>query len=228
MAPVGSLQAVRGAGRQVAITFDDGPDPAHTGGVLDVLRERGVRATFFMLAERAEAAPDLARRVAAEGHEIALHGSDHARLTELTAAEVDERVHGGRKRLEAVVGRQVRLFRPPYGSQSLRTWLTVRLAGMRVVVWNADLRDWAADQTPAAIADAAGRLTTSGAIILMHDGVGADANAITGATGPYPTFDRAEATGAVLATLAADGWQPGTVADLLAAGRPISTAWFRP
>jgi peptidoglycan/xylan/chitin deacetylase (PgdA/CDA1 family) len=126
------------------------------------------------------------------------------------------------------VGRPVRLFRPPYGAQSLRTWLAVRRAGMRVVVWNVDLRDWAGDETPAGIAAAAGRLTTPGAILLLHDGVGADAAVATGASGPYPTFDRAESTSAILETLAGAGWLPGTVGDLLAVGRPVSTAWFRP
>jgi peptidoglycan/xylan/chitin deacetylase (PgdA/CDA1 family) len=228
LAPVGSLSSVRGAGRRIALTFDDGPDPAHTAGVLDALAERRVKATFFMLGERAEAEPELARRVVAEGHEVALHGTDHARLTRLSAAEVDERVRGGRRRLEAVVGRPVRLFRPPYGAQSLRTWLAVRRAGMRVVVWTVDPRDWAADETPAGIAAAAGRLTTPGAIVLLHDGVGADAGVATGASGPYPTFDRAESTSAVLETLAVGGWLPGTVGDLLATGHPVNSAWFRP
>src|SRR6266536_442678 len=100
LVPVGSLTRVRGAGRHVALTFDDGPDPGHTAGVLDALAARRVRATFFMLSERAEAEPELARRVLAEGHEVGLHGADHARLTELTPAQVADRVVGGRLRLE--------------------------------------------------------------------------------------------------------------------------------
>jgi hypothetical protein len=124
--------------------------------------------------------------------------------------------------------RRVRQFRPPYGAQSPRTWLAARMAGLRVVVWNVDLRDWDADQTPATIAASAGRLTTSGAILLLHDGVGADEQVVTGSTVARPAFDRAEATGAVLDTLAGGGWLPGTVGELLAAGSPVSTAWFRP
>jgi peptidoglycan-N-acetylglucosamine deacetylase len=224
-----STGALRRTGSDaVALTFDDGPDPAHTPGVLDSLSAAGVRATFFMLAERAEAEPALAARVAGEGHEVALHGTDHARLTRLSRAEVAERVDGGRRRLEAVVGRRVRLFRPPYGAQSPRTWLAARRAGLRVVVWGVDLRDWDPDQTAATIAASARRLTTSGAILLLHDGIGADERVVTGATVARPEVDRAAVTGAVLDTLAGAGWQPGTVGDLLAAGRPVNSAWFRP
>ena len=228
LAPVGSLVRVRGAGRHVALTFDDGPDPEHTAGVLDALAARRVTATFFMLSERAEAEPELARRVVAEGHEIGLHGADHARLTELTRAEVAERVIGGRRRLERVTGTRVRLFRPPYGAQSPRTWLTARQAGMRVVVWNADTRDWAPEQTPEGVAAAAARLASPGAILLLHDGTGADAKVKTGGTGPGPAFDRGQATTAVLEALADGGWLPGSVAATLAIGRPVYSAWFRP
>src|SRR6185503_9277869 len=106
-----------------ALTYDDGPEPGETDAVLDALAEAGVRATFFQLVYRAEAYPDLVRRVVAAGHEVALHGIDHARLTELPTAEVRRRLNEGKQRLERVAGQPVRLFRPAYGSQTIRTYL---------------------------------------------------------------------------------------------------------
>jgi peptidoglycan/xylan/chitin deacetylase (PgdA/CDA1 family) len=138
LAPVGSLRGVRATQPIVALTFDDGPEAAGTPGVLAALGDAGARATFFLLVERAEAAPELARAIVAQGHEVGLHGIDHARLTGLPPAQVARRLHEGRRRLEAVVARPVRFFRPPYGSQSLRTYLAARRAGLEVVVWTAD------------------------------------------------------------------------------------------
>jgi peptidoglycan/xylan/chitin deacetylase (PgdA/CDA1 family) len=223
LAPVGSLRSVADAGPRLALTFDDGPDPRHTPGVLDALAAHGVRATFFMLAGRAEAAPDLARRVVAEGHEVALHGADHERLTRLSPAGVRERVRGGRERLERLVAGPVRWFRPAFGAQSVRTWLAVRRAGMQVVVWSADLRDWT-QQAPADVARAGLESAASGAILLLHDGIVTDPADPT----PEPAFDRARAVDLLLARLHEAGWEPGTVGELLAAGRPVRSAWFRP
>jgi len=223
LAPLGSVRSVAEAGPRLALTFDDGPDPRHTPGILDALAGHGVRATFFMLAERAEQAPGLARRVAAEGHEIALHGADHQRLTRLPAAEVQARIRGGRDRLERLVERPVHWFRPAFGAQSVRTWLVARRAGLQVVVWTADLRDWT-EQTPAAVALAGLGAAASGAILLLHDGIVTDPADPT----PEPGFDRARAADLLLTRLRDAGWEPGSVGELVDAGRPVRSAWFRP
>jgi peptidoglycan/xylan/chitin deacetylase (PgdA/CDA1 family) len=223
LAPLGSIRSARGAGARLALTFDDGPDERHTPAILDVLARHEVRATFFMLTERAEALPELARRVREEGHEVALHGLDHARLTKLASPEVRKRVAGGRYRLEKVIQREVKFFRPPYGSQSLRTWLIARKAKMRVVVWTADLRDWA-EGKPSDVARAGVEAAASGAILLLHDGITVDPSA------PHtePTFDRAEAVDLLLTDLHARGWRPVPVGEMLRGARPVHSAWFRP
>jgi len=222
--PVGSITGATGVGRRFAITFDDGPDPSTTPAVLAVLGAHRVRATFFVLVERAEAQPALVRRLLDEGHEVGLHGLDHARLTTLRSDEVETQVAGGRRRLERVTGRKVRLFRPPYGAQSLRTWRAARRAGLHVVVWDGHAEDWA-DHPAATVAANAAAALRPGGILLLHDALAGDPRE---PKPPRPRFDRAEAVDRFLAGLPAAGWRPGTVGRLLAAGRPRHTAWFRP
>lgn len=113
---LGSVRGGRPAGATVAVTFDDGPDPATTPRLLDLLAEEGGRATFFVLAGRAEAHPELVGRLVAEGHEVGLHGPDHRPLTSLPTGDLTAHLRAGRDRLAAVLGRPVTLFRPPYGS----------------------------------------------------------------------------------------------------------------
>jgi peptidoglycan/xylan/chitin deacetylase (PgdA/CDA1 family) len=110
--PLSSVACVATDDRVVALTFDDGPDPDQTPEVLDALAEAGARATFFVLVDRAAEHPDLLRRIAAEGHEIGLHGEDHTRLTTLPIREALRRIRRGKRRLEELTGRPVTLFRP--------------------------------------------------------------------------------------------------------------------
>jgi peptidoglycan/xylan/chitin deacetylase (PgdA/CDA1 family) len=221
---VGPLGSVRGAtaAHTVGLTFDDGPGP-WTGPILDTLSAHGATATFFVLVARAEAEPALVRRMVAEGHEVALHGLDHQRLTTLPAGAVRAHIAEGRRRLERVTGAPVRWFRPPYGSQTPRTLAAARRCGLRVVVWSCDADDWI-DHEPAHIAELALGRVQAGGILLLHDGFESD----DAAPLPEPTFDRAEALGRLLAGLRERDLRAGTVGELLAAGRTRRTAWFRP
>ncbi len=221
---VGPLGSVRGAGvaDAVALTFDDGPGP-ETAAILDVLGRHGASATFFVLVEHAEARPALVRRIVAEGHDIALHGLDHQRLTALPTAAVSAHIAEGRRRLERCTGDRIRYFRPPYGSQSLRTFGAARRHGLDVVVWTADAEDWI-DHAPAQIAELALDRIEAGGVLLLHDGFESDPAAPL----PEPTFDRAEALDRILTGLAGRSLAAVSVSRLLAAGRPHRTAWFRP
>jgi peptidoglycan/xylan/chitin deacetylase (PgdA/CDA1 family) len=223
LAPLGSVRGVHTGVPVVALTYDDGPEPGETDAVLDALAEAGVQATFFQLVYRAEAYPELVRRVVAAGHEIALHGVDHARLTELPAAEVRRRLSAGKRRLERVAGQDVRLFRPAYGAQTVRTYLAARRAGLDVVVWGPTAEDWrdgpAAEVAERALADVA-----PGAVMLLHDAF----EVPPGDQTPRPTFDRGEVTRALLTGLRQRGYTATTVSTLLAGRRPWRTAWYRP
>jgi hypothetical protein len=133
---------VRGdAAGEISLTFDDGPDPQVTPAVLEVLRRHAARATFFVLTEHAFAHPDLVRRILGEGHEIGLHFDRHDRITELPPRAALSRMRAARRRLAELAG-PVRLFRPPYDSQNLATYLFARSQGLDVIGWSQVADDW--------------------------------------------------------------------------------------
>jgi peptidoglycan/xylan/chitin deacetylase (PgdA/CDA1 family) len=199
----------------VGLSYDDGPHPVHTAEILGELAARDVRATFFVLAEAAERSPALVRQMLAAGHEIGLHGIDHARLTEVSGRSAARAVSTGKRRLEAVTGRPVTMYRPTYGAQGLTQFLTARRLGMEVVFWTAWAEDWR-DDTVDAVAGRAVTARHPGAILLLHDTT--EDSPVDDATGeelPPPRFSRGAVTAAVLDGLAAEGYRALPVAELL-------------
>ncbi|WP_313011209.1 polysaccharide deacetylase family protein [Brevundimonas sp.] len=104
--------------RTLALTFDDGPDPEWTPEILDVLKAKGVKATFFMIGGSAAANPDLVRRVRDEGHEIGNHSFTHPNMAHVDEERVRLELTATDRALESILGRQVTLFRPPYNADS--------------------------------------------------------------------------------------------------------------
>jgi peptidoglycan-N-acetylglucosamine deacetylase len=185
----------------VALTFDDGPDPDCTPAVLDALAEAGARAVFFLVGEQVEAHPELARRVADEGHVVALHGFRHVDHDELGASARAD-LERGAAACAAATGVEPRLFRPPYGRFSEHSYRAAEELGLTAVYWSAWGGDW--DPIPAErIADIAIRDLEPGAILLLHDSA-------RYATRPSaaPT---AEALPAILAAIGERGLEPVTV-----------------
>ncbi len=206
----------------VALTLDDGPDARWTGPVLEVLSRRGVRATFFMLVERAEAVPVLVDHVIAGGHEIGLHGIDHTPLTDI-GSSATEVLFEARRRLEAITGRAVRWYRPPFGSQSLGTFRAAGRVGLDVVVWGPEGDDWATVR-PDAIAARIVTRTRRGDIVLLHDGMEPEP-----APGhPSGSADRAAAVDATISALRVAGLDCVSLGELSRSGRVRRSVWFRP
>jgi cellulose synthase/poly-beta-1,6-N-acetylglucosamine synthase-like glycosyltransferase/peptidoglycan/xylan/chitin deacetylase (PgdA/CDA1 family)/spore germination protein YaaH len=109
----------RGAPDHVlALTFDDGPDPEWTPKVLDILKSKGVKATFFMIGDEAVGHPELVRRVQAEGHEIGNHSFTHPNMAHVGDERVELELTAADRALESITGRQITLFRPPYNADS--------------------------------------------------------------------------------------------------------------
>ncbi len=214
----GSVVAVRTATPQVALTFDDGPEPGGTDRVLTALADAGATATFFVLLTRVRRHRALLDEVVAAGHEVALHGVDHRALPDLPVEEVARLARSGRAELEDAVGQEVRWHRPPYGRLDLRTWRAVTGAGLVPVMWGPSTWDW--KEAPHAERLARSRHGLHpGAIVLAHDGfAGPDDLA---EDGPAPVLDRGALIAEVLAGYAEDGLAARSLREVAGPGRLV-------
>ncbi|MFZ4515292.1 MAG: polysaccharide deacetylase family protein [Acidimicrobiia bacterium] len=158
-----------GRGGHVALTFDDGPDPASTPKFLEVLDAYNVSATFFMLGSMTRRAPSLAAEIAAAGHEIAVHGDEHiSMLRRTTRAAIDD-VRRAHNDIAELTGTQPRFFRPPYGQLSRGALKAADACGLQTVLWTAWGRDWRAAATPDTVLADLERGTLDGGTVLLHD-----------------------------------------------------------
>lgn len=222
--PLGSVRAVTPSGRSVVLTFDDGPLPGSTEAVLAALAAAGATATFFVLMTRVRKAPGLLGEIADAGHEVALHGPDHVRLTTLPTRLIVERTRAARLEVEDLLGRPVRWLRPPYGSQTPRTWAAVRRAGLTPVMWGATTWDWKDIPTAVRLEKAMSSLAP-GQIVLAHDAL-ADEEDGAEPRQPFP-LDRGAFVRELLAGYEARGFTATSLADALANGGRLRTwAWF--
>jgi len=166
---------LRRDGRAVALTFDDGPNPNATPAILDALRERGVRATFFILGRHAERWPDLVQRVAEDGHAIGNHGYYHRKLHFKSPAYVRDDLTRGADAIERASGVRPRLFRAPHGFRAPWVSAIARSLGERTVGWS--LGVWDSDRPGVeAIVERTVAGAHPGSILLLHDGDGYDPN----------------------------------------------------
>jgi peptidoglycan-N-acetylglucosamine deacetylase len=171
--PVRAVAFRRLAGRgdpgHVALTFDDGPDPLSTPEFLQVLADRGIRATFFMLGSMVDRAPELAAKVAAAGHEVGVHGWDHRYLSARGPAATRSDLTRARDLIAEVTGRQPWLFRPPYGVLSGLSLVVARDLGLTPLLWGAWAREWAAGATGDSALQNLLRGLDGGVTVLLHD-----------------------------------------------------------
>lgn len=149
----------------VALTFDDGPDPLYTGAVLDILRDKEVKATFFILGKNASENPNLLQRISDEGHEIGNHGYSHSYTSSRFVQELirtNEIVYQSTKK-------QTQFYRPPGGLISESVIAGVKEQGQILTLWSIDSKDWQ-NPGPARIIQNVVNKCFPGAIILLHDG----------------------------------------------------------
>lgn len=158
--------------RLVALTFDDGPWPGQTEKILRILEREGVHATFFMLGARAKKSPALARRVAAEGHQIGSHSYSHKPLSAVTPALARREIRGGQTAIAVATGApRPQWLRPPYGAMDSAAWREARIVGVKVALWDVDSRDWERKGTKR-IENSVVDATKPGSVVLFHDGGG--------------------------------------------------------
>lgn len=160
---------------ELALTFDDGPNPAWTPQLLDALARYGVKASFFLLGRFADQEPALARSVAEAGHLVGAHSWSHPDLSLAPADRVREELTRTKEMLEQIIGKPVSYFRPPFGARRPYVLRAARELGMIPVMWNAMTADWrerSADRIAGRLMKKIDARHRSGfaANIVLHDG----------------------------------------------------------
>lgn len=157
------------SGKYIALTFDDGPHPQNTPRLLDMLRARNIKATFYVIGRNVDLYPQVVRRTVAEGHELGNHSYTHRLLSKLSDSEVRQDLARCRDAIGRAAGVQPRTLRPPYGGlmQRQREWVHAEF-GYPTILWSVDPLDW---KRPGASVVCSRILTatTSGSIVLAHD-----------------------------------------------------------
>lgn len=151
--------------KQVALTFDDGPDPRTTPQVLDMLKKYHAKATFFMLGGKISGNESLVKRIADEGNEVGNHSFDHSNFTKLSHEQIVSQIESTNSLIEKACGKKPFYFRPPYGATDERVKQAV---GMSQLLWTVDTKDWENHNTAAIMTNIKNQLRPNG-IILMHD-----------------------------------------------------------
>ncbi|CAB4347253.1 unannotated protein [freshwater metagenome] len=159
----------RDQGSGVALTFDDGPHPEGTPAVLDLLAAGGAKATFFLVGEQARAYPELAERIAAEGHEIAVHGDRHRVMLRLAPAMIAADLDRAQETIGELTGQRPRFHRPPLGIYSYPGLKIARRLGLEPLLWSRWGRDWSAKSSAASITEMVTADLTPGDVLLLHD-----------------------------------------------------------
>lgn len=178
MAPESQLYGrtlVRGSDpRQMALTYDDGPNDPHTLRLLEVLARFQARATFFLIGQYVRRRPDIVREIQAAGHVIGNHTDTHPNLIFVSAGRLRQELESCRKSLEDAIGQPAPLFRPPFGGRRPNVLREARKMGLQPVMWSVTAFDWSAKSSSAivdkVVKQVEGRSTPQGEIILLHDG----------------------------------------------------------
>lgn len=157
--------------REIALTFDDGPDPRYTPDVLRVLRRHHTQATFFVVGECADLYPELLHAIAGEGHVVANHSWSHPQLTTLTAGAVRAELGRTSSLVEQVIGAAPTLARAPYGDWDRASLDICGALGMAPFGWSIDSQDWTRPGAGRIASTILGEMR-AGAIVLSHDGGG--------------------------------------------------------
>lgn len=168
MARRGTIYRIKTKKKKIVLTFDDGPSPEWTPKILDALKEADIKATFFMIGYHVRKYPDIARRVAEEGHTIGNHGYAHSVMLYYKPPEIEEEIKYTEMLIEEITGQKTKYFRPP------KAWLrpsiknTIKSMGYEIVLWSLNSKDWVAFNHHR-IVRYIKRRVRSGDILLFHD-----------------------------------------------------------
>ena len=157
--------------QEIALTFDDGPNEPFTSQVLDILKEHGVKATFFLLGQNASRLPEVCRRISKEGHAVGNHSYSHSRWLALrTERHIAKELQLAQTAIFKASGVLPRMFRPPYGFWTPWMLRAARKSGLEVITWDNMTNDWDSTSEVGEIITAVVAKARSGGIIVLHDG----------------------------------------------------------
>jgi peptidoglycan/xylan/chitin deacetylase (PgdA/CDA1 family) len=160
---------------ELALTFDDGPNPTWTPQLLDLLAEHLVHVTLFTMGDHPHREPELMRRAHAEGHAIGIHSWSHPNLARSSEKKIREELTRSREEIAQTIGAAVRFFRPPFGARRPAVFRIAREMGLTTVLWNAMTSDWeepSVDKIVERLTKRIDQLNRKGwaANIVLHDG----------------------------------------------------------
>ncbi|WP_176706049.1 polysaccharide deacetylase family protein [Paenibacillus hemerocallicola] len=190
--------------RNIALTFDDGPDERFTPQILDILKAHGVKATFFVLGKKAEAHPAIMKRMVREGHVIGNHSFRHPLFTKITVDQFAQEVEQTEEVLNRLIGYKPKLLRPPYGEIDEEQLQWAKSRGYVIVNWNVDSLDWKNLGEQQVSGNILGH-TKAGAIVLQHS-AGGDSQDLSGTVKALP---------GIISKLREQGYGLVTVSELL-------------
>jgi peptidoglycan/xylan/chitin deacetylase (PgdA/CDA1 family) len=174
MAPTGQwfgrafCRGLRGS-KQIALTFDDGPNDPHTLHLLDVLSKHNVHATFFLIGRYVHQRPDIAVEIAKRGHIIGNHTFTHPLLIFESPANIRREITQCRDAIHEAVGEHSNLFRPPWGGRRPGVFRLARNLGLQPVMWSITAYDWKTP-SPEFIEQKVSPKINGGDVVLLHDG----------------------------------------------------------
>ena len=222
----GTITRVSTQSLAAALTFDDGPHSEFTPRVLDILERYRAHATFFMVGEAAQQYPEVVRRVAEAGHAIGNHSWDHASFPFISRQARLGQIQACH-RATAPYGQ--RLFRPPYGQQSVASRFAPFWLGYKVITWNQEVGDWW-DPDARRMADSLVRRIRPGNIVLLHDALcdhpSADKRPMV-TLSPYPNREPMLEALTLFLEQTASRFRFVTIPELLRQGYPQKRNWYR-
>ncbi|KAB2337711.1 polysaccharide deacetylase family protein [Cytobacillus depressus] len=151
----------------VALTFDDGPDGYYTPKILDILKEKNISATFFIIGDQVKMFPNVVKRIQQEGHAVGNHTWSHPNLFELTTTQLKNELQQTDEVIFSHTGIRTRLFRPPYGYYAKSDLQIIDKLGYKVIMWSIDTVDWSGKSSEEIVLKV-NMEESPGAIILQH------------------------------------------------------------
>lgn len=157
--------------RVVALTFDDGPNPVYTPQILQILKNYGIKATFFMIGDNVARHPDVAKQVVADGNEVGNHSLKHSyTLPFLTSRQIRQDYHKTQRIIQEATGVTTQLYRAPHGRMSPWMGQTLKDEGAKIVRWQVSAADWK-NTPPEVVVQRILKKVKPGSMILLHDGI---------------------------------------------------------